>query len=75
MSIKVFISQNLCGGSYTHAKPISSTHSGHHTDSGISMSGNMTSAITKEGTSVSVSSGSNNEHLNGVLQGKNGIPW
>ena len=37
------------------------------------MSGGMTSAIT-ERTSVSVISGSNNEHLNDGLQGKNGIP-
>ena len=46
-----------------------STHSGHHIDSGISMSGGMTSAIT-ERTSVSVIPGSNNELLNGVLQGE-----
>ena len=37
------------------------------------MSCGLTSAITEK-TSSSVIPGSNNEHLNGVLQGKNGIP-
>ena len=68
-----FVSQNLCDDSSAHSKPISTTHSGHHTDSGIEISGGMTSAIT-ERTSVSVIPGSNNKHLNDVLQEENGIP-
>ena len=73
MSIKVFISQNIDGGSSTHTKPITSTHTGHHSDSGISISGGMTSAIT-ERTSVSAIPGSYNEHLNDATQEEEGIP-
>ena len=73
MSIKVFISQNSCDNSSTHTKPISSTHICHHTDSGISMPGGMTSTST-ERTSVSLIPGSNNEHLNDAIQGGKGIP-
>ena len=71
--LKVFISQNLCDDSSTHTKQISSTHIGHHTDSGIYMSGGMTSAIT-ERTSVSVIPESNNQHLNDAIQEEYGIP-
>ena len=71
--LKSFISQNICDNSSTHTKPISSTHTGHHSDSGISMSGGMTSTIT-ERTSVLVISGSYNEHLNDALQEEKGIP-
>ena len=73
MSINVFISQNICDNSSTHTKQTSSTHTGHSTDSGISMSGSMTSAIT-ERRSVSLIPGSNNEHLNDAIQGEKGIP-
>ena len=72
MPIKV-CSQNLCDHSSPHTKPIVSTHIGHHTDSGISMSGGISAAIT-ERTSLSIIPGSNNEHLNDVLQGEKGIP-
>ena len=71
--LKSFISQNICDDSSTHTKAISSTHTGHHTDSGISMSGGMTSGMT-ERTSVSITPGSNNEHLNDALLGGKGIP-
>ena len=73
MSIKVFILQNLEDDYSTHTKPISSTHTGHYTDSGISMSGGMTSAITGK-TSVSIISESNNENLNDAIQGEKGMP-
>ena len=73
MSIKLFISQNICDGSSTHTKAIPSTHIVHHSDSVISMSGGMTSAIT-ERTSASAIPGSNNEHLNDAIQGEKGIP-
>ena len=73
VSIKVFISQNICDNSSTHTKAISSTHTGHHTDSGISMSGGMTSTST-ERRSVSAIPGSNNEHLNDAILGRKGIP-
>ena len=74
MSINVFISQNICDNSSTHTKQTSSTHTGHNTDSGISMSCGMTSGISKKGTSVSITPGSNNEHLNDTIQGEKGIP-
>ena len=74
MSINIFILQNICDDSPTHTKQTSSTHTGHSTDSGISMSGGMTSGISKKGTSVSITPGSNNEHLNDAIQGEKGIP-
>ena len=70
--IKGFISQNSCDNSSTLTKPISSIHTGHYTDSGISMSGSMTSAIT-ERPPASLIPGSKNEHFNDPIQGENGI--
>ena len=66
------MSQSLCDDSSTHTKPISSTHVGHHTDSGISTSGGMTSTVSKKETSVSVIPESNNEHLNDAIQEEKG---
>ena len=71
--LKSFISQNICDDSSTHIKAISSTHIVHHSDSGISMSGGMTSGMT-ERISTSAIPGSNNEHLNDALLGEKGIP-
>ena len=73
MFFNIFISQDICDDSSTHTKPITSIHTGHHTDSGISISGGMTSGMT-ERTSVSIIPESNNEHLNDAIQGGKGIP-
>ena len=52
--VKVIISQDHSG---LFTKPIPTTHTGHDTDSAISMSGDMTSSIVEERlTSVTLGS-------------------